>query len=377
MQRTISQLWREPPAPKRTAAETHMSIVLPDEARTVVTGDFAPGATLGEVISFAASQYSRTTGRTTRAEDLEAPPFTETDRLRAISSLQDGRTLVLHFRRPSASSASASTSAASETRLLPSPVRPPPQEQLPVSWSRTDAWDEDHVKMPCSPRNGTAEGAQKWPIIVGILSTLRSGASAASLSRAILDINPAQATKWDLRGLLRFFESEACPAQEASEFFARTLPRMAALAARLPTLCPEPIPLLSKRKSATVVLSQLQIASLLANAFFCTFPRRNEPLVSSHVNAHFQRLSSLLDGTRKNSQQRASMPPSPRSTSALFSSRRRHRASSASSSTTFVACAPMNPVERSRSLVGCFWKSLTGHRAPLRCVHFVPWLMAT
>ncbi|CAH8615909.1 unnamed protein product [Schistosoma mattheei] len=37
----------------------------------------------------------------------------------------------------------------------------------------------------------------------------------------------------------------------------------------------KPIPLLSCRKECALTLSQLQIASLLANALFCTFPRRN------------------------------------------------------------------------------------------------------
>ncbi len=40
-------------------------------------------------------------------------------------------------------------------------------------------------------------------------------------------------------------------------------------------LCPYPIPLLKKNADKTIMLSQLQISSLLANAFFCTFPRRN------------------------------------------------------------------------------------------------------
>ena len=37
----------------------------------------------------------------------------------------------------------------------------------------------------------------------------------------------------------------------------------------------QPIPLLKRQKTHMLTLSQRQIASLLANAFFCTFPCRN------------------------------------------------------------------------------------------------------
>lgn len=50
---------------------------------------------------------------------------------------------------------------------------------------------------------------------------------------------------------------------------------MIRLALQLPYLCSQPIPLLKQCINHTISLSQLQIASLLANAFFCTFPRRN------------------------------------------------------------------------------------------------------
>ncbi|KAL0178064.1 hypothetical protein M9458_026958, partial [Cirrhinus mrigala] len=36
-----------------------------------------------------------------------------------------------------------------------------------------------------------------------------------------------------------------------------------------------PIPLLKSRMNQSLTMSQEQIACLLANAFFCTFPRRN------------------------------------------------------------------------------------------------------
>jgi len=58
-------------------------------------------------------------------------------------------------------------------------------------------------------------------------------------------------------------------------FFRSLLPKMVKLALQLPDLITGPLPLLKKGRSHAVTLSQLQIASLLANAFFCTFPRRD------------------------------------------------------------------------------------------------------
>lgn len=64
--------------------------------------------------------------------------------------------------------------------------------------------------------------------------------------------------------------------EEATEmFFQKLLPKMVQLAMQLPALITGSLPLLRKHKNSSVSLSQLQVASLLANAFFCTFPRRN------------------------------------------------------------------------------------------------------
>lgn len=41
-------------------------------------------------------------------------------------------------------------------------------------------------------------------------------------------------------------------------------------------LCLQPIPLLRQQQNKTITMSQQQISSLLANAFFCTFPHRND-----------------------------------------------------------------------------------------------------
>ncbi|KAI6657703.1 Poly(ADP-ribose) glycohydrolase-like [Oopsacas minuta] len=50
---------------------------------------------------------------------------------------------------------------------------------------------------------------------------------------------------------------------------------MTRLALNLPSLVTSPLPLLRCEQVRDLTLSQIQIACLLANAFFCTFPRRN------------------------------------------------------------------------------------------------------
>ena len=58
-------------------------------------------------------------------------------------------------------------------------------------------------------------------------------------------------------------------------FFGKILPEICALALRLPFAVTQPIPLLKRGCNQSLTFSQNQIACLLANAFFCTFPRRN------------------------------------------------------------------------------------------------------
>lgn len=72
-------------------------------------------------------------------------------------------------------------------------------------------------------------------------------------------------------------KSQFLSTEERQYFFDVTLPRMQALALRLPELITKPIPFLKQQQDSAVTLSQEQIACLLANAFFNTFPCRNAP----------------------------------------------------------------------------------------------------
>ncbi|KAK3812526.1 MAG: hypothetical protein JOS17DRAFT_762503 [Linnemannia elongata] len=76
-------------------------------------------------------------------------------------------------------------------------------------------------------------------------------------------------------------EDQFLSREERDRFFKVILPGMQQLALRLPELVKRPIPFLKQQQDSAVTLSQEQIACLLANAFFCTFPCRNAP------NQHF------------------------------------------------------------------------------------------
>jgi len=64
--------------------------------------------------------------------------------------------------------------------------------------------------------------------------------------------------------------------EETDAFFNNLLPKIIKLALQLPTLITNPIPLLKQNNNHSISFSQIQIACLLANAFLCTFPHRND-----------------------------------------------------------------------------------------------------
>ncbi|KAI1321482.1 hypothetical protein EDD11_005173 [Mortierella claussenii] len=87
--------------------------------------------------------------------------------------------------------------------------------------------------------------------------------------------------------------------EERQYFFGILLPRMQALALRMPELIKQPIPFLKQQQDSAVTLSQEQIACLLANAFFNTFPCRNTPYKRGRKKrAQYPRQQ---DGQRRNS----------------------------------------------------------------------------
>ncbi|XP_076599395.1 poly(ADP-ribose) glycohydrolase isoform X2 [Chaetodon auriga] len=153
--------------------------------------------------------------------------------------------------------------------------------EVPVSYPGKfkDAWDDVSVKMPCSEKNlfpvETEDGGgvqSRWELIH---TALQGGfKSSLDVRDAILRYNTAHAKKWDFTAL-NLLCTEYLEHCEAQHLFEVILPAMVELALSAPRLCTMPIPLLKSRMNHSLTLSQEQIACLLTNAFFCTFPRRN------------------------------------------------------------------------------------------------------
>lgn len=154
-----------------------------------------------------------------------------------------------------------------------------------------DKWDKDCVRMPCSSQSlypveeedGTTNLCQRWTIIEKALSSTICDSN--QLEKVILSYNTKFKKQWKFTALHKLF-NEYLEEEETDYFFSVTLPSIANLALQLPQLVLTPIPLLRQHRNRSVSLSQHQIASLLANAFFCTFPRRNTLKPSSEYASY-------------------------------------------------------------------------------------------
>ncbi|XP_040176671.1 poly(ADP-ribose) glycohydrolase isoform X2 [Rana temporaria] len=165
-----------------------------------------------------------------------------------------------------------------------------------------DTWDSIHVKMPCSKNNeypvedhnGGKTVGSRWKIIE---SSLRGNIkNPHDLKAAILAYNLTYSKKWDFTALVDFCV-KVMEKAESTHLFGSILPDMVSLALKLQKLCTKPIPLLKKRMNHSITMSQEQISCLLANAFFCTFPRRNAKMGKSEYNTYPDiNFNRLFDG---------------------------------------------------------------------------------
>ncbi|XP_037319461.2 poly(ADP-ribose) glycohydrolase isoform X2 [Pungitius pungitius] len=144
-----------------------------------------------------------------------------------------------------------------------------------------DTWDDVHVKMPCSSSNlfpvldEVTHGLQnksRWELIKETLN--KTFSNQPELKEAILKYSASQAKKWDFTAL-RLYCTKVLEPDAAEHLFDSLLPDIVQLALRASELCTKPIPLLKGGVNHSITMSQEQVACLLANAFFCTFPRRN------------------------------------------------------------------------------------------------------
>ena len=170
----------------------------------------------------------------------------------------------------------------------------PGQPPRPFPDKLRDVWDGNHVRSPCSsqslyPIKTEAGGTTlmcRWALIRASLSKPIS--NSYDLEEAIMEYNTRQASKWSFGALHAYF-SEVATEEESTAFFSSLLPRIIRLALRLPELVTHGIPLLRRQEKYSVSIGQEQAACLLANAFLCTFPRRN----ATHKSAEFATYPSI------------------------------------------------------------------------------------
>lgn len=164
-----------------------------------------------------------------------------------------------------------------------------------------DRWDNNHVRMPCSPhsqypvgdKNAVKKVEGRWNLIQKALG--KTMLSSLDLEEAIMEYNSRHIGKWDFSGLHAFF-TDVLDREEAHAFFSKLLPKMIDLALALPNICTKAIPLLRQHSNHTITMSQKQASSLLANAFFCTFPSRNTQRKPSDLPSI--NFNGLYDGGR-------------------------------------------------------------------------------
>ncbi|XP_064799263.1 poly(ADP-ribose) glycohydrolase isoform X2 [Oncorhynchus masou masou] len=142
-------------------------------------------------------------------------------------------------------------------------------------------WHSDFVKMPCSPESLIKTGwvssteRSRWKVVSKQLESLakKTTASVGDVEKAIKKYNPKYEDQWSFDALHTFVQKS--PKEET--FYMSVFPKIAELASSLPHYIKKAIPLLQKGQTQSITLSQRQIACLLANAFYCTFPHRNSP----------------------------------------------------------------------------------------------------
>lgn len=170
------------------------------------------------------------------------------------------------------------------------------KDEVPVPYPTKfrDGWDDVTVKMPWSEMNLFPVESEdrlqsRWELIRSALEYHSS--DSLEIAEAILRYNVAHAKRWDFTAL-NLLCTEGLESEEKQYLFNYVIPGMAKLVLDAPKICTQPIPLLKQNMNQSLTMSQEQIACLLANAFFCTFPRRNsrKSEYSNYPDINFYRL---------------------------------------------------------------------------------------
>lgn len=157
------------------------------------------------------------------------------------------------------------------------PIRP--NEKL-EPYVKADVWDQNHVRMPHSEgskyeeidEHGVKSVLTRWNLIER--SLLTKFENSFQLEIAIKKYNTRYEQLWDFSSFHHLVQTELTSDQR-QYFFTKLLPDIISLALRIDQIIMCPIPLLKQKINHSISMTQEQACCLLANAFLCTFPRRN------------------------------------------------------------------------------------------------------
>lgn len=121
--------------------------------------------------------------------------------------------------------------------------------------------------------------------------------STYDLEKAIKTYNTRYEAIWDFSTLHELFQQHMHPG-EVEEFFDVVLPRIIFQALKLPEYIQCPVPLLKQSQNRSISMSQQQASCLMANAFLCTYPRRNTDKKNSEFSTYPEINFNRLYGCR-------------------------------------------------------------------------------
>uniref|UniRef100_A0A0B7B4Y4 PARG helical domain-containing protein n=1 Tax=Arion vulgaris TaxID=1028688 RepID=A0A0B7B4Y4_9EUPU len=154
------------------------------------------------------------------------------------------------------------------------PPIPPPYVRLGEIAKPTgnDHSTDNYVSMPhlADAKNSERNySSYRWERIKSVLQ-YETPHNSLALEKVIKSYGSHH---WKFDILHQYFE--IMDPQIANTFFEETLPKIQELALKLPELFTEPLNILKQKRNMEIHLTQQQVACLLANAFFCTFPESN------------------------------------------------------------------------------------------------------
>ncbi|XP_050294562.1 poly(ADP-ribose) glycohydrolase [Anthonomus grandis grandis] len=176
---------------------------------------------------------------------------------------------------------------------LPATLDGPP---IPRVSKEPHLWHEDHVRMPFSTKNlfsvDEINIKERWKLIQDALK--QPITNSKELESALKKYNRTLPNF----GALHYFLHEELGEEESEQFFKNLLPNIISLALRLPELLPSGIPLLKQNHNRSLSMSQQQVSCILANAFLCTFPWKQN-VAASYPGVNFVSLFSAFQREKR------------------------------------------------------------------------------